>query len=191
MTKGVVARIYSKEFGDSTAWSFTLRGDRTFYRLGNKKPAFSEGDSVQFEVEMKGQNAYARGVSQWADSDPVRGASASSVARTSSDVPRTADEFWRRKEQRDIETQKRIELQSCRNSAIELVKLLASAEAVKLPAKQADKVPVVEELVQHYTQFFLDRNAGKETVETINTEAAVEAAATTDNKKENNDDNWN
>lgn len=184
MTKGVVARIYSKEFGDSTAWSFTLRGDRTFYRLGNKKPAFSEGDSIQFEVEMKGQNAYARGVSQWSSGNVEQGTPVATIS-----APRTADDFWRRKEQRDIETQKRIELQSCRNSAIEMVALIVKAEALKLPAKAQDKAPVIEELVQHYTQFFLDRNAGKEPVEKIDTEAAVEAVVET--KKEDNNDDWN
>lgn len=187
MTKGVVGKIYSKDFGDQTAWSFTLRGDRTFYRLGNKKPAFSEGDSVQFEVEMKGSNAYARGVSPWSDQEVTRGSPAQAVAGASG--PRTADDFWRRKEQRDIETQKRIELQSCRNSAIEMVALIVKAEALKLPAKASDKAPVIEELVQHYTQFFLDRNAGKETVEKIDTEAAVEAVVET--KKEDNNDDWN
>ncbi|MDE2097336.1 MAG: hypothetical protein KGL39_08845 [Patescibacteria group bacterium] len=185
--KGVVARIFEKEFANGMAYSFTLRGDRTFYRSGNKKPTFSEGDSIQFDVEMKGANAYAKGVSQWKSEDVVQGRTAAAVA-----IPRTADDFWRRKETRDIETQKRIELQSCRNSAIELVKLLQSLEAVKLPAKQADKVPVVEELVKHYTKYFIDENAGKDAaIEAVN-EAAVEITQD-DNKKDNNDDDtdWN
>lgn len=183
-----MGKIYSKDFGDQTAWSFTLRGDRTFYRLGNKKPAFSEGDSVQFEVEMKGQNAYARGVSQWAAGDVVQNHPVQNVAQA---APRTADDFWRRKELRDVETQKRIELQSCRNSAIEMVGLLAKMEAVKLPAKQADKVPVVEELVNHYTLYFLDRNAGKVDVKEVVPEAAVEATNNNNEKATNDNDDWN
>ena len=183
--KGVVGRIYSKEFQDgNTAWSFTLRGDRAFYRLGSKKPHFSEGDSIQFDVEMKGANAYARNATPWTGGEVSQAQPAAAVAAAS---PRTADDFWRRKEQRDVETQKRIELQSCRNSALELVKLLVSTEALKLPAKQADKVPVVEELVKHYTKYFIDENAGKEAIEVV-PEVAV-APVTEENK--NNDDNWN
>jgi hypothetical protein len=182
--KGVVARIYSKDFGDATAWSFTLRGDRTFYRAGNKKPFFSEGDSVQFDVEMKGQNAYARGVSKW-EGEPSQQntpVAAMVAARTV-----TKDDYWVQRESRDVETQKRIELQSCRNSAIALVAELLKVEAVKLPAKQADKVPVIEELVTHYTKFFIDQNSGKQSEEVIH--EAAEPVAT--EKKENNDADWN
>jgi hypothetical protein len=187
--KGVVGKIYSKDFGDAMAWSFTLRGDRTFYRLGNKKPFFSEGDSIQFDVEMKGQNAYARGASKWEGGEVVSSAPAAAVAR-SAGGPRNADDYWRAKEVRDIETQKRIELQSCRNSAIALVAELLKVEAVKLPAKQADKVPVIEELVTHYTKFFIDQNAGKEAKEEI-PDAAEPIAEKNNNNEAANDDNWN
>jgi hypothetical protein len=185
--KGVVARIYSKDFGDATAWSFTLRGDRTFYRAGNKKPFFSEGDSVQFDVEMKGQNAYARGVSKWEGQDAVQSAPAIAVSRAVGGNVGTKDDYWLQREKRDVETQKRIELQSCRNSAIALVAELLKVEAVKLPAKQADKVPVIEELVTHYTKFFIDQNSGKQSEEVIH--EAAEPVAT--EKKENNDADWN
>lgn len=185
MAKGVVGKIYSKEFGNSVLWSFTLQGDRTFYRLGNKKPAFSEGDSIQFEVETRNGNASAKHVGPWNGEGVQRDVPAASVS-----APRTADDFWRRKEQRDVDTQKRIELQSCRNSAIELVKLLQSLEAVKMPTKQADKVSVVEELVKHYTKYFIDENSGKDKGDAPEAIPAVETV-TEDNKKENSDDdNW-
>jgi hypothetical protein len=186
--KGVVARIFEKEFPNGMAYSFTLRGDRAFYRSGNKKPTFSEGDSIQFEVEMKGANAYAKHIQPWTGGEVEVAVPAAKVANGG---PRTADDFWRRKEVRDVETQKRIELQSCRNSAIAFVAELVKAEAVKLPAKQADKALVIEELVKHYTKFFIEENAGKQPEEAVN--PAAEHADNTNTKEATspNDDNWN
>lgn len=189
--QGVVARISDFPFNGKTLWSFTLRGDQTFYRLGEKKPSFKEGDSVQFDAEQKGKGVQAKNVVPWVGSQVTVGTSASTVARTVSG-PATSNEYWSNRETRDIEVQKRIELQSCRNSAIELVRLLIGSgiEAVKLPAKQADKAQVVEELVAHYTEVFRNENkSGKAGVQETVPEAA-EDAITVENKKEV-DDNWN
>jgi hypothetical protein len=163
VAQGVVARIFDRTFGSDIVYSFTLKGDQTFYRLGSTPPTFAEGDSIRFETSQKGKNTYANRVVPWKEDGIRPGASnsaASVVARASGAGPRTADEFWRNKELRDVQTQQRIELQSCRNSAIELVRLLLGpgVEAVKLPAAQAKKEQVVFEMVQKYTADFLAQN---------------------------------
>lgn len=64
------------------------------------------------------------------------------------------DDYWRRKEERDVEVQRAIQYQSSRNAAIAAFDVLLKAEAVKLPAKQADKydaaLALIEELTDHF-----------------------------------------
>jgi hypothetical protein len=194
MNQGVVSKIHSKDFPNGTAYSFTLSGDRTFYRLGNTPPSFKEGDSVRFETAQKGQNTYARNVVLWKEDGVTSSKPASEIARSSSG-PKTSDEFWRNKEQRDVLVQSRIELQSCRNSAIELVRLLLQpgVEAVKLPAAQAKREAILVEMVRKYTSDFLKENkAGGPQVdggeEPAIDKAAEEAAPIAE---PSNDDNWN
>ena len=66
------------------------------------------------------------------------------------------DDYWARKEERDIETQKKIQYQASRNTAIAALDVLLKAEAVKLPAKQADKydaaLALIDELTEHFQQ---------------------------------------
>jgi hypothetical protein len=180
MIQGVVQKIFDKDFGKGPVYSFTLKGDRTFYRLGPKKPSFAEGDSVQFETKTSGNSTYANNVAPW-KGGTVPTSVANAARQSSGGGPATADQFWRNKEARDVLTQQRIELQSCRNSAIELVRVLLSpgVEAVKLPAKQADKERVVAEMVTHYTKSFLGENKSglsDNRDEKIDKDAAVEAA---------------
>jgi len=195
MAQGVVAKIHPKEFPNGIAYSFTLSGDRTFYRLGNKAPSFKEGDSVRFETTQKGQNTYANNVVPWKEEGVATSGSVSTVARSASG-PKTSEEFWRNKEQRDVLVQSRIELQSCRNSAIELVRLLlqSGVEAVKLPAAQAKKEQVVAEMVTKYTLDFLRENkAGGPAVEGGEVKESVDKGAAEPAVKEKIDDldNWN
>ena len=65
-----------------------------------------------------------------------------------------------------------IQYQSSRKDAIEFVGLILKADAVKLPAKQADKLESLEALVDHYTSKFLTD---------IGTQGAVSRAAGEEN----------
>lgn len=184
MTQGVVRKIFDRQFGNKTVYSFTLNGDQTFYRLGDRPPNFSEGDSVKFEPNTKGANTYANGVVPWKeDGTPVTGRAVSSVAAKASNK----DDFWERKELRDISVQKRIEIQSCRNSAIDLVRLLlqTGVEAVKLPSAQAKREAIVAEIVRKYTADFLKENTtGPVVDDSADVPAAAVPAETLNNKQE-------
>lgn len=51
-----------------------------------------------------------------------------------------------------------ISLQACRNAAIEMAKFVVQAGALKLPAKETNKLEVLEALVDTYTVAFLNDN---------------------------------
>lgn len=80
------------------------------------------------------------------DDKPSRGSRGGRNNKSSS----KADVDW------DLKDQK-IQWQSCRNAAIEMSKLAIESGAIKLPAKQADKLDVLEAFVQEKTlEFFQD-----------------------------------
>lgn len=64
------------------------------------------------------------------------------------------DDYWARKEERDVEVQKAIQYQASRNAAIATLDILLKAEAVKLPAKQADKYDAALALLDTLTERF-------------------------------------
>lgn len=179
--QGVVSKIDSKDFPNGKAWSFTLSGDRTFYRLGQRPPTFSEGDSVRFDTAQKGNSTYANNVVPWKENGvAVPTSTKPDVVARAATTAFDKESYWANKEARDVGVQARIELQSCRNSSIELVRLLLSTgvEAVKLPAAQAKKEQVVALLVSKYTADFLAENkaGGPKVDEPVDTKVAVEAA---------------
>lgn len=64
------------------------------------------------------------------------------------------DDYWSRKEERDLEVQKAIQYQASRNAAIAVLDVMLKAGAVKLPSKQADQydavLAVVDEITAHF-----------------------------------------
>jgi hypothetical protein len=61
------------------------------------------------------------------------------------------DDYWKRREERDLETQKRIQLQSARNSAIAAAEVIVNTGAIKLPAQQNKKYDSVLSLIDEIT----------------------------------------
>lgn len=70
--------------------------------------------------------------------------------------PAGKDDYWARKEERDVDVQKAIQYQASRNAAIAALDSMLTVEAVKLPAKQADKydayLALLEELTDHFNK---------------------------------------
>lgn len=64
------------------------------------------------------------------------------------------DDYWSRKEERDLVVQQNIQFQASRNAAIAALDSMLKVEAVKLPAKQADKYDAYLELLDTLTERF-------------------------------------
>lgn len=147
MVQGVISRVFDKDFGDGPTYSIKLQGDETFYRVG-KKLYFKQGDAVEFDTNIKNNNTYANNLRPWVEGPTSTAAPVSEVAKSAT----AAKSDYQA-------TQARIELQSCRNSALELVKLVLQVDGVTIPTKKPDREAVVVEMVNHYTQMYLDQNA--------------------------------
>lgn len=157
--QGVISRVFDKPYQNKTLYSFQLQGDSQYYRLGEKKPPFVQnGASIQFDVDMKGNNATAKNVAPWME-QVIPAAIQNPIPYA---PPAAAkDTYWNNKEKADVERQKKIEIQAARNAAIEFISILLSQDAVKLPAKQADKEAALADMLNHYIEKFIAENSGK------------------------------
>jgi hypothetical protein len=167
---------------------YSIKLNDIYYSVGSKQPP-EAGTLVEFEAEKNDKgywNVTKAGLTVVKAEAPSQSVATRAVAAAAVS-PMSKDDYWRRKEERDLAKEdewiakdKRIELQSCRNSAIELVKLLITpiqtAEGpvaiVKLPGK-AKQVEFVEKLVDEYTSKFVSEN-NKKNEEIPNAEVPVE-----------------
>lgn len=155
---GVVAKIFSKDMDNKKLYSFALADHRgTYFNLGQNLPP-QEGQQVSFEAKQGSRpNAFtvdAKSLVVGKDT-PVESYKAPFRQRTDGAV-RSAqamnqDQYWRRREERDVETQKRIEMQACRNAAI------ATAAIV---FKVGTPLDVVGQFIDEVTNHYLEKNKG-------------------------------
>lgn len=167
---GVVSNASSFDFDGKKLWSFQLNNVRAYFRLGTTPPKFEKGAYVEFQgqADAKGNVKVALDSIVIKDSSVAkeqgglkgfRSAVQSSPSQ-SSNKEMTSTDFWGDKAIRDIETQKRIEIQSCRNSALQFITILLAQEALSIPAKAKNKTHLLEELLEHYLVEFKERNQG-------------------------------
>jgi hypothetical protein len=159
-------------------FSFQINGSTDYFGTG-KMPPPEVGTMVTFDESMKPNGFKEAKNIQIQNSQPVQ--SGVKIAASVTDIPVgvSRDDYWRIKDERDVAKQAVIELQSCRNSAIELVKLMITptgdgTAGLKLPA-QAKREEFLVALVTKYTYEFLAANHNKE--ENKNDEARDESAA--------------
>lgn len=158
LAQGVVKDVIAKPWKDKTLYSFKL-SDGNYYSTGVKSPP-STGSSIKFEYSTNSRgykDVIGTSIVNWQSAGVHDVAVAGNVARSKG---LTKDDYWEQKAQRDVETQKRIEIQSCRNSAIAFIAATVAAGAVKLPAKESDKLGVLEEFLTKYTNKYLEENKG-------------------------------
>jgi hypothetical protein len=186
LIKGVIGKISKKPYSGKTLTSFALKGQDGWYSLGERSLPYNEGDSIQFNVETRGNYSYAQQIEPWNDG----GAGTPSVGHVAASAPSrdgepkpyrrsfqggnksggsAKDDFWNDKEKRDIEreryqrevTQPKIEIQAARNAAIETAKFMFEKELVKVPTKTADKYDAFLELVETLTGDFISRTQSR------------------------------
>lgn len=176
-----------------------------WYSNGTKVPP-PEGTLVEFAAEQNDKgywNVTKAGIRVIEAEEPTRSV-ASVAVQTAATSHMSKEDYWRRKEERELAKEKyyedkdrRIELQSCRNSAIELVKILVTPAAngetlIKLPA-QAKREAFVTELVETYTQMFVaQNNSGNKNYNenTVEEEEAEERINPVPTDIDSEDDDW-
>jgi hypothetical protein len=168
---GTVSAILSSTAKNGTKyWRFQVSEEKRSFGVGTIAPKFATGDLVSFTVQ-KNDNGFwdAVGEVEKVQGNPTAAGYAANPRGTAPSGARATtlskDDYWANREQRDVDTQKRIELQSCRNSAIEVVKvMLTPVEGElpigKLPAKNK-RYDFILALVDEITHRFIDANAGK------------------------------
>ena len=136
--KGVIQKVNSKDFNGKKIWS--IKVNDTWYGAGYNQPKVNEGENVEFETTQRGQ--------YWNVDGPINVLAASSASPATGGAKADG---WAAKQAADEARQKIIQIQSSRNSAIEVVKIIVQAGALKLPTKQADQVDVILALVDELT----------------------------------------
>jgi hypothetical protein len=167
MINGVVKRVSEKEYNGKMLYSLQVNGDNTYYGCGYKSPAAQVGQSVSFDVSMNGKyaNLVHESLQVLNDGKVEQAPSVAPYARkpffNKGTKDAAKDTYWTDKEQRDIINSKRIEVQACRNTAIQFLGLLYTHGALSIPSAQAKKEAAVAAALEHYTQMFLAENEAR------------------------------
>jgi len=172
----VVSRVLER----NGYWN-VLSDDDVWYGLGKKEPNFDKGATIQFEYSENGKYKNVEGrvnVISNAEAPTRRKATASDIM--------TKDDYWRRKEENDIFTQREIRWQASRNAALEFMKMAFSVDALPLSKKGADKEELLNEYLNTYTQqFYTDTFAIRERSEEL---VSVESLTNNNNEDTFEDD---
>lgn len=159
-------KVSSFDFNGSKLWSFTLHGTRGFFRTGKAHPGVEPNQLISFDGQADGKGNVKVEPSTITLSKQSEASGVSNAITSSAGVP---DQVLDPRDDRRYETKfdkdnrnARIELQSCRNSALELVGLILQHGELKVGAK-VDKVVLIEEMVDRYTDKYVAANSGEKT----------------------------
>ena len=163
----MISNVSSFDYQGKKLWSFQLNNDKgTYFRTGSSRVPAEQGEFVSFSG-MPGKNGSINVDTKTVEvkkgevaQQGIAGAVASKAGSggTSYSGGGGGNRDFPTKSEREA-TQKRIEIQSCRNSALEFIDILIRTEAFKVPAK--NKVEALEELLSHYIEKFIKENAGE------------------------------
>lgn len=159
--RGVVNKVFSKDFDNKTLYSFTLQGDRNFYGTGERKAPVEVGKAYEFETRTTPSgriNVDLGTLRPWEDGPTLQAPPVQNFARRTSGGFKgdpDKDAYWKNKEARDIQNDKMRELGATRNTAIALMQVMLANGAVKLPAKENAKEAALYALFEHYTDTLL------------------------------------
>ena len=137
--QGQVFKVYEKTFSGKPSYSIKLEDNPIYFRTNAKRFAgiAEPGNMIEFEAEMN-----ADGKSANVQGDITKMAKAAAAAASAASPAGARDTS--------------IQYQSARKDALQLVQILLTAGAVKLPAKQAAQVSVIESITDKYTALFFE-----------------------------------
>lgn len=171
--KGYVNYVGSKQFGNRTAWSFSLKNQEGWYRTGSTDPKISKNDliSFQYTTGRYGNEVDVASIRKVDLSASDGGGDAAPKSRGFGGANAAKDEYWAAKEARDIkneghrlENEKRIQYQSARNAAIAVVDILTREKALIIPEKKGAGAEVILGKIEDLTNQFYEATTslGKE-----------------------------
>ena len=140
--KGIIEKVNQNKGG---FYAFLIADE--WYGLGKNRPDQKEGDEVEFAITRNGRFKNVDGpVTVVSSGGPVAVASSGGEGKPD-------EAYWNDKD-------KRIALSGCRNSAIELVSVLLSNDALAVPAKK-DRYDFVSGLVDEITDRYFNNMYGE------------------------------
>lgn len=150
--QGNVNYISSKERktrkGPANVYAIKLESDDNWYNTGFKSPGVKEGDEVTFRA-TEGQYGWEVDASSIEILEKAKQAAAGNVQKAMS-----KDDYWKSREERDLVTQKVIQLQAARNAAIATCSAALAGGVLALPKtanKQLDAfVAAIDKLTGKY-----------------------------------------
>lgn len=178
--KGVIKNVSSKNFNGQDLWSFTMVNVTGFFQCGSNEPTCKNGDSVEISATQLPNGNYRVNSISVAQSAPTvqeyvpqtSYGSKPAYKKTSYVKPtggQNREGYWDDKEVRDIETQKIIQLQSSRNSAIAATSLLITNGAIAGldKAKVSDKMEIILALVDLVTDRYQQQVANAKVLKQV------------------------
>lgn len=148
LVEGHIAKVSIKDWNGKKFYSVKLVNQDPYYGFGMFAPKAKEGDKVTFDAEVNEKGYWqAKGgslkvVAKSAE-EVVQGAAVAAVQGKSQEERG----FWAKKEIREVRNDELREIGASRNTAIEWINTLIKVEALKLPAKQADKEAAMNALL--------------------------------------------
>lgn len=135
-SKGYVSYCSSKPFGNKMLWSFRLKNEEKWFGCGETDPKVKTGEQIEFSyTEKNGRyNVEIPTIVRFtADTTVHNGTPSKNLTGNTNSGGR--EEYWNDKAAKDVEKDLRIQWQSARNAAIEVVGILVSSDSLKLPEK--------------------------------------------------------
>jgi hypothetical protein len=171
--KGLVSYFGSTLWKNKKLWSFKVENDDSWYNCGENRPDIEKGATIEFSYEdgAKPNNRFVTRGSVRLLSSPNTGQVAPSVGpsnggntHASSAGTLSKDDYWKRREEREVEKGDDIHLLACRNSAIALVGHMLGREGVVTIPKsnaQAAVLGLVHDLTERFFNETIEEYSGE------------------------------
>jgi len=170
---GTVNRTSAKDWkgrnGNVVLYSFTLDTGNEWYRTGEFRPPFNEGDFVEFEYEsVNGGNTVNKDTIVVGKTAPATVATAPApVVAAKAPAPKedwnARADYWAAKEARDIEVvEPRITLSSAQRDAISVVGMALAHEAIPLGQTKGARLGIILGAIDEVAARFVAQRNGQE-----------------------------
>lgn len=171
---GIVDKISEKEWFDNrkdeevTLYSFTIEGERGWFRTGTTRPPVTRGSAVRFVVDTRKGNVDLDSIEEVEETEVTRAPKAAgNYTRNSSKFPKktsgasgggTRDDYWKEKDRyyKEVEVP-RITLSACQSRAIDVVKMALENDALNLGTTKNKRMDNLLAAVDEVTERFIEQ----------------------------------